>query len=206
MNPEERRQLLEERTKTAELLSFSGREEPDSEVEREKRERQRLEDIAAVEAFRQKPQSVGDILKTNIDICRQALDPRVLLEAAEIGMSDSELEQMRTRMKRWTDAVMLRPDDETHKERKKRLQVLSDELCKMRPRPGCGCDGKGWLLTFGTMHVEDGGVERDAEFYRLCCCDRGLAKLDEVKNMGKPRNEARGRGRKPDDKAEPVPF
>jgi hypothetical protein len=62
------------------------------------------------------------------------------------------------------------------------------------------------MFTTGTMHVEDGGVERDAEFYRLCCCDRGLAKLDEVRAMGKPKNTARGQGRKKDNESEPAPF
>lgn len=205
MNPEERRQLLEERAKTAELLAMPEPEAPDPEVERERRERQRLEDIATVEAFRQKPQSVGDILQSNIDVCRRALDPKVLLEAAEVGLDDAEIEQMRARMKRWADAVTERPEGETYRQRKVRLQALSDELHKMRARSGCGCDGKGWLYTTGTMDLDDDRIEPNAEFYRLCGCDRGIAKLDEVRAMGKPRNVARGQGKKTD-KGEVIPF
>lgn len=205
MTPEERQQLLGERTPVTEVLVFPKKEAPDPEVERERREQQRLEDIAAIEAFRQKPQSVGDILRSNIDLSRKMLDPRVFLEAANIGLNDAELEQMRIRMQRWADAVMLRPDGETYLQRKLRLQILHRELYSEKPRPGCGCDGKGWMFTAGTMHLADDGVERDAEFYRLCCCDRGLAKLDEVRAMGKPKNAARGRGKK-SDKSEAVPF
>ena len=205
MNSDERQQLLEERTGRADVLSFPAKEAPDPEVERERREKQRLEDIAAVEAFRQKPQSVKDILRANIDMCRKALDPRVLLEAAEIGLSDAELDQKRERMQRWTDAVMLKPDGETYDQRKLRLQTLFDELYKKSPRLGCGCDGKGWLYTIGTMHVADDEIKRDAEFYRLCVCDRGLSKLDEVWAMGKPKNAARGHEKKAD-RSDPTPF
>ena len=205
MTPEERRELLGEKTAGAEVLTFPKKEAPDPEVDKERRERQRLEDIAAVEAFRKKPQSVGEILRANIDMCRKALDPRVLLEAVEIGLSDAELDQKRERMHRWTDAVMLEPDGETYDQRKLRLQTLHDELYKEKPRPGCGCDGNGWLYTTGTMHIADDQIERDAEFYRLCVCDRGLSKLDEVRAMGKPKNAARGQVKKAD-RSDPTPF
>lgn len=210
MTPEDRKQLLEEQGR---LLDFHGGDKPTgkppvSEVTEEewaRKEKKRQDEDAALLALRNKPQSVGQVLAENVAICRKALDQRVILGAAEIGMDNAETEQMKVRMKRWAEAVTLKPDGETHEQRKLRLQTLHRELYSEKSRPGCGCDGKGWRFTAGTMHLKDDRIERDAEFYRLCECDRGIAKLDEVKHMGKPRNAVRGRGKKAD-KADAVPF
>lgn len=197
MNPEERRQLLEERTTRV------VRAAPDPEEARERREQRMREDAAVIEAFRQRPQSVGDVLRSNIALCRKIIDPRVLLEAADVGLGEAELEQMRERMGRWVEAVLEKIDGETHERRRNRLRELMDRMFQPRRIVGCECAGTGWIFGIGDMRLSNGKVKSGVEHYRTCGCARGKAKQVEVEKMGWQKS-VRGRGKKDSD--EVVPF
>lgn len=201
MKPEERIQLLAEQASKALVLPEKEVRNPD--LEREQRELQRLEDAAAIEAFKQKPQSVGEILRANIGLCRKALDPRVLLEAKDIGLSDVEMEKKLERMQRWAEAVLEKREGESFEQRHIRLRSLMDELFDQIRTTGCECAGKGWVLTIGDMRLKRDKVVRNVEHYRTCDCAKGEAKLEEIARMGKQRNIRRGKKNSTD---EVVPF
>lgn len=148
------------------------------------------EDEQVARAFRKKMVPVDAVL-SNVGIIRRSLDPRVLLEAQDVGCPPDELEQMKARMKRWAGAVVSRPEGESGEQRRVRLRNLMAELHPDDPT-GCGCHRTGLRYRRGDItrkHI----TMRDVVYVEPCSCDLGQAKAEGIKEMGGRRR----RGRKP---------
>ncbi len=201
MTPEERQELLDTGNDGAKMLDFPKMDTPQEvkpEVEPET-DSQEQDITAPVVAFKEGLTSIREILRSNIGICRKIYDPRVMLEAAEIGMGNDELEEMKERMQIWTDAVLETRDGETYDQRRLRLRLLYGELYRGRDSSGCQCKGTGLVFTVGDIWLSDDKVTRNVEHYLTCECTKGEAKRIAIANMGKPKNVTHGQGKRPND-------
>lgn len=207
MTPEDREQLLEEQGRLRD--DFQGGDKPTgkpavsavTEEEWARKEKERQDEDAALVALRNKPQSVAQVLATNVALCRRALDPRIILEAAKIGMDDAALQELRDKMEFWVKNVQ-EQRDESLQERRVRLRELGDELFPERVC-GCECASTGFVFKVGDFVTKDGKRKHDVEHIKTCGCDRGEGKRAFMKTMGGQKGRRRGRKDPPE---ETIPF
>ncbi|MCP4201863.1 MAG: hypothetical protein GY769_08015 [bacterium] len=220
MNPKEREELLLEQRR-AEAKEDVKEEEsralvPSSSVVLEPElvenvqgqdelEFRRREERAKEAEARKKPLlRLAGVMAGCVELYRTALDPRVLLDAAEVGVSEAEMDKMRQNMDTWAKAVIEERESEDHVQRRKRLRELRERLFPKPPPPGCGCRGTGFTFHEGVTLVSKDGVSyKEMDTVRMCSCEKGDGKRRFYKTMGLPRGRRGGRqGRSPKDSGE----
>lgn len=125
---------------------------------------------------------------------RKSLDPRVILDAREIGCGEEEVQQIQDRMQQWADAVETQIEDESFIQRQIRLNQLAEELFP-ETHQGCGCRGTGMKPARGEYRRRD-GKPVSSEFMALCRCELGEGKRDYLLSMRGRRRGGAGAGRK----------
>lgn len=141
-----------------------------------------------------KPVKVKNVILENMNLLRKVLDPRVILEAQDLGCGPDELERMKERMQTWADAVAEKREGESKIQRDIRLRELGASLF-VTTDTGCGCNGTGLRHVVRDWRRRDGQVIPNVERLETCECERGLAKAQGIKAMSGGRRRG-GRKRK----------
>lgn len=137
-----------------------------------------------------------------IGFVRKILDPRVIIEAREVGCDEEELQRIQDRMQQWADAVEAEIEGESFTQKQIRLEQLEEKLFP-ETHYGCGCRGTGMKPARGDYQRRDGRTV-PAEFMGLCRCELGEGKRDYLLTL---RGRRRGGGkRKPKDTEDQIPF
>lgn len=134
---------------------------------------------------------------------REKLDPRVILEAEDMGCGPDAIAEIKERMGEWARAVASRPEGESFAQRQIRFRELHERLYPEN-KQGCGCRGTGFVSERGDFRRRDGKQVHGVEFLKLCSCDRGKGKLDYLKEklLGRKRKD----GGKSKNDEDGIPF
>lgn len=155
------------------------------------------------EAEKEPMQKAADLIDS-ISFVRDVLDPRVILEAKDLGVGEEELLAIRGRMEKWVDAVRMETT-ESYQQRDIRLRELEDELFPEVVQ-GCGCLGRGMKFARGDFRRRDGRVVNNVEFFKVCDCQLGRDKKQYLEDLAAGRRGKGGKKKKPKNDEDAIPF